>query len=151
VFKTAQNDKVVLEDIVDQAVSKGWKTIGLIRDSSSFGEGIAETLNELGGPHGIKVVRTEKFAPDATDFTAQMVNIRNAKADANLIWGLPAPAGLAQKAYKQLGVTGAVIQSHGIGNQAFLDAAGPSADGLTVALGRLFVADQLTANDPRRR
>src|SRR5882757_5598234 len=79
VFKTAQNDKVVLEDIVDQAVSKGWKTIGLIRDSSSFGEGIAETLNELGGPHGIKVVRTEKFAPDATDFTAQMVNIRNAK------------------------------------------------------------------------
>ncbi|HET6294430.1 MAG TPA: ABC transporter substrate-binding protein [Kribbella sp.] len=151
VFKTAQNDKVVLEDIVDQAVAKGWKSIALIRDSSGFGEGIGEMLTELGAPQGIKVVRTEKFAPDATDFTAQMVNIRNAKADANLIWGIPPAAGLAQKAYKQLGVTGAVIQSHGIGNQAFLDSAGPSADGLTAPLGRLLVADQLTADDPQKK
>jgi branched-chain amino acid transport system substrate-binding protein len=151
VFKTAQNDRVVLENIVDQAASKGWKTIGLIRDASGFGEGVEEMLTELGGPQGIKVVRTEKFAPDATDFTAQMVNIRNAKADANLIWGIPPAAGIAQKAYKQLGVPGAVIQSHGIGNQAFLDAAGPAADGLVAPLGRLLVADQLPADDPQKQ
>lgn len=151
VFKTAQNDRVVLENIVDQAVSKGWKTISLIRDASGFGEGVEEMLSELGAPHGLKVVRTEKFAPDATDFTAQMVNIRTAKADANLIWGIPPAAGLAQKAYRQLGVAGAVIQSHGIGNQAFLDAAGPSADGLIAPLGRLLVADQLAAEDPQKK
>lgn len=31
VFKTAQNDAVVLENIVDYAKTKGWKTIGLLR------------------------------------------------------------------------------------------------------------------------
>ena len=150
VFKTAQNDRVVLENIVDHAAEQGWSTLGLVRDASGYGEGVEETLTELGAEQGVKVVRTEKFAPDATDFTAQMVNIRNAGADANLIWGIPPAAGLAQKAYRQLGIKAPVYQSHGVGNQAFLDTAGASADGIVVPLGRLVVADQLPQDDPQR-
>jgi branched-chain amino acid transport system substrate-binding protein len=150
VFKTAQNDSAVLANVVDYAKSKGWKTIGLARDSSAFGEGVAETLNSLGKADGISVVATEKFAPDATEFTAQMVNLRNAKADMNLIWGIPPAAALAQKTYKQLGITAPVMQSHGIGNQVFLDTAGPAADGLIAPVGRLVVADQLPAGDPQK-
>lgn len=150
VFKTAQNDAVVLENIVDHARSKGWKTIGLLRDASGYGEGVAETLAELGKADGISVVKVEKFAPDATDFTAQMINIRNAKADMNLIWGIPPAAGLAQKAYRQLNISAPVVQSHGIGNQVFLDTAADSADGLVAPLGRLLVADQLPDSDPQK-
>ena len=150
VFKTAQNDAAVLANVVDYAKGKGWKKIGLVRDSSAFGEGVAELLNELGKADGISVVVTEKFAPDATEFTAQMLNIRNAKADMNLIWGIPPAAALAQKAYKQLGITAPVMQSHGIGNQVFLDTAGTSADGLVAPVGRLVVADQLPASDPQK-
>src|SRR5690606_12681121 len=80
VFKTAQNDSVVLQNIIDYAAANGWTTIGLLRDASGFGEGIAETLAELGEPEGISVVVEEKFAPDATDFTAQMINLRDAGA-----------------------------------------------------------------------
>ncbi|MGC5019184.1 ABC transporter substrate-binding protein [Micromonospora sp. DT47] len=150
VFKTAQNDAVVLQNIVDLARSKGWKTIGLLRDASGYGEGVVETLTELGKADGISVVKVEKFAPDASDFTAQMINIRNAKADMNLIWGIPPAAGLAQKAYRQLNITAPVVQSHGIGNQVFLDTAGGSADGLMAPLGRLLVADQLPDSDPQK-
>lgn len=150
VFKTAQNDRAVLENVVDYARSKGWKKIGLARDSSAFGEGVAELLTELGKADGISVVVTEKFAPDATEFTAQMLNIRNARADMNLIWGIPPAAALAQKAYRQLGIATPVMQSHGIGNQVFLDTAGASADGLIAPVGRLVVADQLPANDPQK-
>ncbi|WP_446210054.1 ABC transporter substrate-binding protein [Micromonospora sp. IBSANI012] len=150
VFKTAQNDAVVLENIVDHARSKGWKTIGLLRDASGYGEGVAETLTELGKADGISVVKVEKFAPDATDFTAQMINIRNAKADMNLIWGIPPAAGLAQKAYRQLNISAPVVQSHGIGNQIFLDSAGSTADGLVAPLGRLLIADQLPDSDPQK-
>jgi len=150
IFKTAQNDAVVLANIVDYAKAKGWKTIGLLRDSSGYGEGVAETLDELGEPAGISVVRTEKFAPDANEFTAQMINIRNAKADVNVIWGIPPAAALAQKAYQQLGITTPVVQSHGIGNQVFLDTAGGAADGMVAPLGRLLVADQLPASDPQK-
>jgi branched-chain amino acid transport system substrate-binding protein len=79
-----------------------------------------------------------------------MVKIRDAKPDAVLIWGIPPAAAIAQKAYRQLGLTAPVYQSHGIGNQVFLDTAGDSANGLKAALGRMLVADQLADNDPQK-
>lgn len=150
VFKTAQNDRVVLEALADDMQAKGYKKVAIARDASGFGEGIAEMLTEIGTDAGIEVTAVEKFAPDATDFTAQMVKIRDAKPDAVLIWGIPPAAGIAQKAYRQLGLTFPVYQSHGIGNQAFLDTAGDSANGLLAALGRMLVADQLPENDPQK-
>jgi branched-chain amino acid transport system substrate-binding protein len=150
VFKTAQNDRVVLEKIVDDLSAKGYHKVALARDASGFGEGVAEMLGEIGKSAGITVGPVEKFAPDATDFTAQMVKIRDSKPDAVLIWGIPPAAGLAQKAYRQLGLTAPVYQSHGIGNQAFLDTAGDSANGLLAPLGRMLVADQLEENDPQK-
>ena len=149
VFKSAQNDRVVIENIIEYAASQGWSTLGLARDASGFGEGIEEMLNEIGAEQGVSVTATESFAPDATDFTAQMVNLREAAADAYLIWGIPPAAGLAQEAYRQLEIDAPVMQSHGIGNQVFLDTAGASADGLVAPLGRLVVADQLPDDDPQ--
>ena len=107
-------------------------------------------FTEIGGPAGITVVKVEKFAPDATDFTAQMVSIRDSQPHAVVIWGIPPAASLAQVAYKRLNVGAPVYQSHGIGNQVFLDTAGDSADGLLAPLGRMVVADQLKADDPQK-
>lgn len=150
VFKTAQNDRVVLEKMVDDMSAKGYKKIALARDASGFGEGIQEMLAEIGSGAGIEVTTVEKFAPDATDFTAQMVNVRDAQPDAVLIWGIPPAAALAQKAYVQLGIDKPVYQSHGIGNQVFLDEAGDSAEGLLAPLGKMLVADQLPEDDPQK-
>ena len=150
VFKSAQNDRVVIERMIEYMASQGWTTIGLARDASGFGEGVQEIFDEVGAAEGISVKAVERFAPDATDFTAQMVNLRNAAADVNVIWGIPPAAGLAQRAYAQLGITTPVMQSHGIGNQVFLDTAAESANGLVAPLGRLVVADQLPEDDPQR-
>ncbi len=150
VFKSAQNDRVVIERMIEYMADQGWTTIGLARDASGFGEGVQEIFDEVGKDAGISVVAVERFAPDATDFTAQMVNLRNAAADVNVIWGIPPAAGLAQRAYAQLGITTPVMQSHGIGNQVFLDTAAESANGLVAPLGRLVVADQLPADDPQK-
>jgi branched-chain amino acid transport system substrate-binding protein len=150
VFKTAQNDRVVIERMVDDMTEKGYKRVALARDASGFGEGVAEMFTEIGAPAGIEVVATEKFAPDASDFTAQMVNLRNANADAVVIWGIPPAASLAQVAYVQLGPDLPVYQSHGIGNQVFLDTAGAAADGLLAPLGRMLVAEQLPEDDPQK-
>jgi branched-chain amino acid transport system substrate-binding protein len=150
VFKTAQNDKVVLEKMVDDMKAKGITQVAVARDASGFGEGIPEMLAEVGKAAGISVVKVEKFAPDATDFTSQMTNLRASNPQAVLIWGIPPAAGLAQKAYKQLGLNVPVYQSHGIGNQAFLDTAGDTADGLRAPLGRMLVASQLKDDDPQK-
>ncbi|CAN5354783.1 ABC transporter substrate-binding protein [soil metagenome] len=150
VFKTAQNDSVVIENIIADAADNGYTTLALARDASGFGEGVEELFNATGEEFGISVIATESFAPDATDFTAQMVNIRDAGADANIIWGIPPAAALAQNAYRQLDIAAPVYQSHGIGNQVFLDTAGGAADGLVAPLGRLVVVDQLPDDDPQK-
>jgi branched-chain amino acid transport system substrate-binding protein len=150
VFKTAQNDRVVLEKMVDDMKAKGITKVAVARDASGFGEGIPEMLTDIGKGAGISVVKVEKFAPDATDFTSQMTNLRASNPQAVLIWGIPPAAGLAQKAYKQLNLGVPVYQSHGIGNQAFLDTAGETADGLRAPMGRMLVASQLKDDDPQK-
>jgi len=150
VFKTAQNDRVVIERMIDDMTAKGYRRIAIARDASAFGEGIAEMFTELGTEAGIEVITTESFAPDASDFTAQMVNIRNADPDAVVIWGIPPAASLAQIAYRQLGPDAPVYQSHGIGNQVFLETAGEAAEGLLAPLGRMLVAEQLPEDDPQK-
>ena len=150
VFKTAQNDRVVLEKMVDDMKAKNITKVAVARDASGFGEGIPEMLTEIGKSAGITVTTVQKFAPDATDFTSQMLGLRDSNPQAVLIWGIPPAAGLAQKAYKQLALNVPVYQSHGIGNQAFLDTAGDSANGLLAPMGRMLVADQLKADDPQK-
>lgn len=150
VFKTAQNDIVVLERILDDAESKGYTKVALARDATGFGEGIADTITELGAERGITLTATEAFEPSATDFTAQMTNLRAADADAVIIWGITPSAGLAQAAYVQIGVGKPVYQSHGVANSAFFEAAGPAAEGVLAPMGRLLVADQLPADDPQK-
>lgn len=149
IFKTAQNDVVVIENILDDMESKGYETVALARDATGFGEGIAEMITELGAERGIELIATEAFEPSATDYTAQFTNIRNAGADANIIWGITPSAGLAQAAYRQLGIEAPVYQSHGVANSAFFEAAGDSAEGALAPMGRLLVSDQLPSDDPQ--
>lgn len=149
IFKTAQNDVIVIETILNDMESKGYSTVALARDATGFGEGVADLITELGAERGIELIATESFEPSGTDFTAQFTNIRNAGADANIIWGITPSAGLAQASYRQLGIEAPVYQSHGVANAAFFEAAGDAAAGALAPMGRLLVADQLPADDPQ--
>lgn len=151
VFKTAQNDRVVVEKLVEYMAAKGWQTIGLARDASAFGEGVADLFNQVGKPEGLEVVVEEKLDPAATDFAAQMVGLRKADADVNVVWGIPPVAALAAKEYDRLGIKAPIMQSHGIGSEVFLDTAADSANGTLAASGRLLVVDQLPDDDPQKQ
>ncbi|PID96527.1 MAG: ABC transporter substrate-binding protein [Actinomycetales bacterium] len=150
VFKTAQNDRVVLEKMADDMKAKGYAKIAVARDSSGFGEGVPEMLAEIGQDQGLEVVKVEKFAPNQTDFTPQMISLRDANPDAVLIWGIPPAASAAQVSYNNLIEDVPVYHSHGIGNKVFLDNAGDSANGVLAPLGRMLVADQLADDDPQK-
>ncbi len=148
VFKTAQNDSVVVAKILDWMEAEGYETVGLARDASAFGEGVADIFrSESGNPNIVAV--EERFATDATDFTAQMLSLRNAGADVNVIWGIPPAAATATVAYRDLGIETPLLHSHGIGNPAFLEVAGDAANGVVFPIGKLLVADELPEDDPQ--
>ncbi len=148
VFKTAQNDSVVVQRLLEWMEAQGHETLGLARDASAFGEGVADIFREVSGNPDIVLVE-ERFATDATDFTAQMINLRDAGADVNVIWGIPPAAATATQAYRQLGIETPLLHSHGIGNPAFLEVAGDAAEGIVFPIGRLLVADELDPADPQ--
>ncbi|MBA2317420.1 MAG: ABC transporter substrate-binding protein [Euzebyales bacterium] len=149
VFKTAQNDRVVVEKIVAYMQTQDWQTLGLVRDASAFGEGVADLFRDVSGDADIVAVE-ERFATDATEFTAQMLSLRSAGADVNVIWGIPPAAATATQAYRDLGLDIPLMHSHGIGNQVFLEVAGPAAEGVVFPIGRLLVADELGDDDPQK-
>ncbi len=148
VYKTAQNDIVVVQKILDWMDAEGYQTLGLMRDASAFGEGVADLFRQESGNPDIIAVE-ERFATDATDFTAQLVNLRGANADVNLIWGIPPAAATATQAYRQLGLETQLLHSHGIGNPVFLEVAADAANGIVFPIGRLLVAGDLSDDDPQ--
>lgn len=151
VFKTPPSDRVVVDQLVRYAADAGYRNIGLLRDSSAFGEGVASAIEASGAPLGVRVAVEEKFDPAATDFAAQLIRLRAASADANLLWGSAAAPALATKAYRELGLRAPLLSSYGIATQSFLDTAGAQADGMVLTGNKLLVADQLPAADPQRQ
>lgn len=150
VFKTAQNDSVVLEVLATYYEEMGHGSVGLLRDSSGFGEGVGETLAEIGEDHGVEVAIEERFDPEATDFTAQLVNIRGEEPDVNLVWGIPPAAALATVAYGELGLEAPLTHSHGVANEVFIETAGEHAEGVVFPLGKLLTAEELPDDDPQK-
>lgn len=149
VFKTPPSDRPVVDQLVDYVADQGYETIGLLHDGSAFGEGIDDLIEESGEDLGVSLVASESFAPEATDFTAQLVNLRNADADVNVIWGSAAAPALATEGYRDLGIEAPLLQSYGVASSTFLQTAGESAEGVVLNANKLLVVDQLAADDPQ--
>lgn len=93
----------------------------------------------------------ESFNAKDTDFTVQLVKVKNAGAQAIVYWGTnPAPAILTRN-YKQLGLSIPLIQSHGVANATYLKLSEGAAEGVLLPAGKLFAAESLPATDPQRK
>ena len=149
VFKTAQNDRVVLERIVDDMKAQGLKKVAVARDASGFGEGVPEMLARSASPPGSRW-STSRSSPRTPPTSRRRWSTSATPSLTPRSSGASPAASLAQVSYERLGPKVPVYQSHGIGNQVFLDTAKDSADGLRAALGRMLVADQLGADDPQK-
>jgi branched-chain amino acid transport system substrate-binding protein len=150
VYKTPPSDSVVLAQLVQYMADQGYQEIGLLRDSSAFGEGVAEAIDAAGADRDIKVTALEKFDPAATEFTAQLLNLKNAGTDANIVWGSSTSPALAVKAYRELGIAAPLLTSYGLAAGSFLETAGATAEGVVLNGNKVLVTDDLPADDPQK-
>ncbi len=65
-----------------------------------------------------------------TDFTAQMLRIRQAEPDVLVIYGFPAPAATITRQARQLGLTAKIIGSNATSNRSYPATVGPAAVGV---------------------
>ncbi len=103
--------------------------IGILHDENLYGTGGSTIAENEAKTLGMTIVGDESYPGTATDFTAQIVKLRDAKPDAIVLWGATTTPGLAIKAARSLGVTVPILGSSGIGSPAILAVAGGAAAG----------------------
>lgn len=150
VFKTAQNDSVVVEKIIDYLKAKKLKKIAFLSMNNAYGDSGLQEFTAAAGKAGIKIVVSEKFGATDVDFTPQLSKVKKSAPDAMLVWAIPPSASLVTKQARELGLNTPIIHSHGIANKTFIDLAGDAANGVVFAAGKLLVAESLPDNDPQK-
>lgn len=151
VFKTAQNDSVVAEKIITYLKAKGFKKIAFLSVNNAYGDSGQKEFGTVAEKAGLKIVANEKFGATDVDFTPQLSKVKKSGADVMVIWAIPPSASLITKQAADLGIKTPIVHSHGIANKTFIDLAGPAANGVVFAAGKLLVAESLADSDPQKK
>ncbi len=150
VFKTPQSDALIVGVLVEHLKAKGLTKVGWLNVDYAFGQ-LGWIEFEKGAQKvGLTVVANEKFGQKDVDMTPQLVRVKAANPQAVVVWSIPPSASIATKNYADLGLKAPLFQSHGVGNKAFIQLAGPAANGVVFPAGKLLVAEQLPDSDPQK-
>jgi branched-chain amino acid transport system substrate-binding protein len=151
VFQAPQRNALAAQKAVDYLVATGTKSFAFLYRNDDFGQDGLVGIRTFARPHGIALVDSEPFAAADTDLSAQVVRARAKNPGAMVVWSTPPTASIAAKNIRQLGMRVPIVESHGIANKAFIQLAGPAADGVVFPSGKLLVAGQLPAGDPQKQ
>lgn len=151
VFKTPHTDSMACARIFEDLNERGLEKIGLISGTGGFGKSMRGQCTRLAPEFGIEIVADETYNAGDTDMTTQVTKVKNAAGiEAIVVAGFRAEPALVAKAYKQLGVTVPMYQSHGVASKKFIELAGDAAEGIRLPAASLLVADQLPDDDPTK-
>jgi len=150
VFKTAQSDIMVANKIAAYLAANGMKNVAFLSMNNAFGDSGRVNFEKAAPIHGVNIIAKEKFEATDKDMTSQLTKVRTTKPEAVVVWAIPPSAAIITKNFKDLGLGVPLIQTHGIGNQAFLDLSGDAANGVVAPMGKLVVAEQLPDSDPQK-
>jgi branched-chain amino acid transport system substrate-binding protein len=122
------------------------KTIAVIDDRTTYGQGVAdEFLKGAKGP-GVRVVGREFTSATATDYTAILTSIKAKKPDLIFFGGMDSVGGPMLKQMKALGITATFMGGDGICTEALPSRAG---DGL--GEGKVICAEAGGVKGPQEK
>ena len=132
---------------------KAKKIAILTGDEAGFLTGV-KALEAQTGKYGVTIVAKEQYKLSDTNMMSQMTNIKAAKPDAVLFYGIAPPAAIVAKHYVQLGMNMPVVCSWGVSSKDFAKLTGGTLlkDKPWIIFGTKFnFGDKLPANDPFRK
>lgn len=124
------NDRLQGAAIADYAtdVLKA-KRIAVIRQSDEYGKRGAESVLLRLKKHPEVSVSEEVFNVTDTDYTSQLLRIREAKADVIIIYAIQAPAAIITRQARQLGLKATLLGSNASASRNFAATVGAAAIG----------------------
>ena len=150
VFKTPQQNLPVAQVQGDWMVARGITKVASFGVNNGFGVDSMGALQTVAADLGIEIVWEGTFEPGDTDFTAQLTQIAASGAEALIVHATPGEGAPLTVQFRDLGLNIPIVHNHGIGNQAFIDLAGETAEGVLFPIGKLLVYEDLPATDPQK-
>ncbi len=149
-FKTPQNDTMMVLAILEHAASRGAHTMAYIGFNDALGESFLAEFEKFAEVRKIHIVATERFSPRDTSATAQVLKALAAKPDIVVIGASGTPALLPARALAERGYTGGVYFNHGVANPDFLRVGGKDIVGAFVPTSPVIVAAALPKDHPAK-
>jgi len=151
-FKTPHTDRMAAEKVFDDMKKRGISKIGLLSETSGFGQSGRKETQAVAAKFGITLVADETYGPRDTDATAQLTKIKSAPGvQAVFVFGLGQGPAVVTKNYAQLGMNLPHYESHGVASDEYKRLSGPAANGVRLPSPALLIADQLAATDPQQK
>lgn len=148
IFKTPQSDSLIVSTLVEWLKAKGQTRVAWMSVNNAFGDSGRAEFEKFAPQAGITIVANERFGAEDKDMSAQLTKIKGTDAQALVVWAIPPAASVVTKNYGDLGMKIPLYHSHGIGNRAFAELAGPAANGVIFPVGPLVVAIDSPADLP---
>ena len=151
VFKTPHTDRMAAEKVFEDMKKRGISKIGLLSESSGFGQSGRKEAQGVAARYGITMLADETYGPKDTDMTAQLTKIKGTpEVQAVFVFGLGQGPAIVTKNYGQLGIALPLYQSHGVASNEFIKLAGKAAEGVRLPTPALLLEGKLAANDPQK-
>jgi branched-chain amino acid transport system substrate-binding protein len=148
VFKTPHTDRMAAEKVFQDMQKRGIAKVGLLSESSGFGQSGRKEAQGVAAKYGITLVADETYGPKDTDTTAQLTKIKGTPGvQAIFVFGLGQGPAIVTKNYGQLGSKLPLYQSHGVASEEFIKLSGKSAEGVRLPTPAMLIAQALPAND----
>jgi branched-chain amino acid transport system substrate-binding protein len=101
-FRSLPGTDAYMLTLVNWVKARGWKRLAILNPSDAAGQSEAALIKQDAAASGIDIVAAEKYNNTDTNFTAQLVNIRNAKPDFFYCGIIGGPSVTVYKQVKQL-------------------------------------------------
>ncbi len=151
IFKTPHTDRMAAEKVFEDMKKRGFTKVGLLSETSGFGQSGAKETRAVAQKYGITLVADETYGPKDTDVTAQLTKIRGVSGiQALFVFGLGQGPAVVTKNAAQLGMALPLYQSHGVASNEYIKLAGKAAEGVRLPSPALLVANALPASDPQK-
>jgi branched-chain amino acid transport system substrate-binding protein len=130
-FRTGPlNDRMQGLAVADYVMEKlAGKRIALIRQSDEYGKRGADSVVERMKQKNANPVSHEIFGPADTDFTSQLLKIRETNPDVLVVYGYPSPSAIITRQAKQLGLNTKIVGSNATSSRKYPQIVGEAAAG----------------------
>jgi branched-chain amino acid transport system substrate-binding protein len=145
-FRVSIVDREQVVGLMAYAKKAGARKLGLVAETTGYGQGGLKDMTEIAKLQGLDVVATERFAVGDTDMTSQLSKLKAAGVDTLVVWAQGTPTGQLVRSMEKVNYFPNVLSSWAADNITFYDAAGQA-----LAEKPIFMRTMVDAVAPKQK